>query len=230
MPPLPLATPARSSLKGKRSNLEGQRKRNVSFESTSWQPWKDTPETIRTLRLNRNDDPNDRNYTSTDEEADEFKDEPYENESSPGLEGESEDDNYSLQRSMEAPGDKYDEGFEDSYLLEMEEKLGHKRSAFSPLHQIRRTPTPTPAVSNPTSTWELVGPVTILRRNLQKTMENLQRKQDLGKSRPLPKQNPRKSRIKISSDGSPQLQNTPDAQLRKEIEAGKTPSQSGFSR
>lgn len=176
------------------------------FESAAASYRGDTPNTIRTLRLSGDDDPNDKNYTSTDEEADEFKDEPYEHESSPEL---SEDENYSI-RNIETPGD---ESFEDSYLLEMEEKLGHKISAFSPLHQIRRTPV---SISNSAS-----GPI-----STQEKMENLQHKRDPKKYIPPPKRNPKKSRLNVNKDGSPYLNHPPDAQLRKEME-GNTPDQPG---
>lgn len=180
-----------------------------SFESVAASYRGDTPQTIRTLRLSGNDDPNDRNYTSTDEEADEFKDEPYEHESSPEL---SEADNYSV-RNIENPQDEYYKSFEDSYLLEMEEKLGHKISAFSPLHQIRRTPMP---ISNSTS-----SPVKI-----QEKTENLQHKRDPKKYIPPPKRNPKKSRLKVNKDGSPHFNHTPDTQIRKEMD-GNTPDQLG---
>lgn len=189
-----------------------------SFGPVSYRP--DTPNTIRTLKLNSDDDPDDKSYTTTDEEADEFKDEPYEYESEPGLEDE--DDNYSVQN----PEDEYDEGFEDSYLLEMEEKLGQKISAFSPLRQINRTPVP---VNNSASGWGAVhqsGPVTILRRNIQQKMENLERQPDPQKRMPPPKRNPNKRKLKVGKDGSPHLEITPDIQLRKEME-GNTPGQSG---
>lgn len=193
-----------------------------SFGPISHQP--DTPNTIRTLKLSSNDDPNDKNYTSADEEADEFKDEPYEYESE--IELEDEDDSYSVQN----PEDEYDESFEDSYLLEVEEKLGQKISAFSPLHQISRTPIPVPIpVNNSVSGWGPApqsGPVTILRRNIQQNMENLERQQDPQKRMPPPKRNPNKRKLKIGDDGSPQLDITPDIQLRKEME-GNTPNQPG---
>lgn len=212
MPP----TTTRSSLKKKGPNLK--RKMNVSFtpdliyrtpgaiasamhrsfESVAASYQGNTPNTIRTLRLSGNDDPNDKNYTSTDEEADEFKNEPYEHESSPEL---SEDDNYSV-RSTENPEDEYYNSSEDSYLLEIEEKLGHKISAFSPLHQIRRTPVP------------------------KEKMENLQHKRDPKKYIPPPKRNPKKSRLKVNKDGSPHLNQTPNTQLDGGME-GKTPDQPG---
>lgn len=187
-----------------------------SFGPVSHRP--DTPNTIRTLKLSSDDDPNDKNYTSADEEADEFKDEPYEYES----ELEDEDNSYSVQN----PEDEYDEGSEDSYLLEVEEKLGRKISTFSPLPQINRTPIP---VNNSASGWgpaPQLGPVTILRRNIQQNMENLERQQDPQKRMPPPKRNPNKRKLKVGKDGSPQLDITPDIQLRKEME-GNTPDQSG---
>lgn len=177
------------------------------------------------MRLSHDDDPNDRNYTSTDEEVDKFKDEPYENESSPESEGESEDGipriigNGYGERSKEGVKN-YGEYLEDSYLLEMEEKLGHRISAFSPARQIRRTP----IITSARGLAGQVGPATILRHNIQESMKNLQRKQDQKKSWT----NSRKRRIKISNDGSPETQNTPDTQLRKEIEEGKTPDQPLF--
>lgn len=188
------------------------------------QSWQEIPNTIHSLRLDINDDPNDRNYTSTDEEADEFKDEPYENESSPGSE---EDDDYFIQEAMnneydgkfEEAEENYDDYYEeDSYLLEVEGKLGVKRSAFSPLREIRRTPVPVNDQSFPAS---------IIRRNIREKMANLQRKyeQDLNyKQSRLPfKQKHKKSKVRISSNGSPRLQITPDIQLRKEM--SETPDQ-----
>lgn len=197
-----------------------------SFKPDNWKPWQDTPSTIRTIKLNNDDDPNDRNYTSTDEEVDEFKDD----ESSPRSESESEDDIYNIPRSIGNERSKevaknYGEYPRDSYLLEMEEELGHRRSAFSPLRQIRRTP---PMTSVPGLASQ-VGPATMLRHNIQESMENLRRKQDQKKSWTIPKRNSRKRRIKIGNDGSPELQNTPDIQLRKDIEESRTPNQPGFS-
>lgn len=272
--PRPIATPVRSSMKGKGLNAGSQGKRSVSFLpdlvlsrtpsvissalSRSFGPveeqWKSKPlETTQTLT--EDDDPNDKNYTTTDEEDDEFKNEPYEIETSPELEDESED-NYSEQGIKEGSEDEYyennDEGeynweydygedYEDAHLVEQKKSIIRKRG-FEPFHDLQRTPalaTSVPSSNSATARPRRVdsNPVTILRRN-----NFVATQREYGAHEPDPQplpQNPPprktlgKNKIKISDYGSPQLQNTPDDQLRRQMEERDTPSGpagSGFSR
>lgn len=199
-----------------------------SFGLVDEQPQNETIQTLKQVE----DDPNDINYTTTDEEQDEFENEPYENELSLGPEDESDDGIFEEETVVDLEEEEYD--YEDISLLGEDEPETKKRS-FVPMRDLQRTPVP--AKSTPPSQSTTVrkrvdpsNPVTILRRNMDNNLKTLRREDQ---SLPPLKSKVRKGKVKISNDGSPQLENTPDAQLRRQMHERDTPAGpagSGFSR